>query len=84
MSQHTFIARVRRVKDGRCVCVCGRGGGSEGAANNIWGKVTAEDQSLLEKAGGFRVVLFTENTFGESLRAYILFLNIFFILFCEQ
>lgn len=68
------------------VCVCGKGGGSERAANNIWGKLIAEDRSLLEETGGFgvavlyqkRLALFTENTFGESLRAYILVINIFF------
>lgn len=31
-----------------------------------------------------RLVWFTKNTFGESLRAYILAVNIFFILVCEQ
>lgn len=48
------------------VCVCGRGGVIEGAANDIWGKIIAEDKSLLEKTEGFGVALFTQNTFGES------------------
>lgn len=46
----TFIERVRKDKDDRCVwvyvCACGWGGSSEGAATHTWGKVIPEDKNL--------------------------------------